>query len=225
MCGRYRLSRHKQMLTEHFGVEIDDNWQPRYNIAPTQLVPVIIRSDHEQPARTYEKMRWGLIPSWTKDAGSIRRGGIINARADSVTAKPSFRELFRKRRCLIPADGFYEWKREIRGKVPFCFAMADDALFAFAGIWDRWLDAAGQAVDTCSIITTTANPLCAEIHDRMPVILPEHAYSTWLDPAFQDTDSLIQLLRPFDAAHMRRYEVSGRVNSPSNDDAAYSEPV
>jgi putative SOS response-associated peptidase YedK len=131
----------------------------------------------------------------------------------------------RKRRCLIPADGFYEWKKEGKAKTPFCFIMADDSVFAFAGIWERWNSPEGQVVETCSVITTIPNSLLQDVHDRMPVILPDDAYDLWLDPGFHNIDAVCDLLKPFDAHLMRRYEVSSRVNSVKNDDAACAEPV
>jgi putative SOS response-associated peptidase YedK len=172
MCGRYRLSRSKELLAEHFNVEPDDDWEPRYNIAPSQYVPVI-RQRPDGPKRWGAQMRWGLIPAWAKDASIGFK--MINARAETVATKPAYRDVLRKRRCLIPADGFYEWVKDGRAKTPFCFTMADNSTFAFAGIWDSWRNPQGQTIDTCSIITTTPNALLADIHDRMPVILPDDA--------------------------------------------------
>jgi putative SOS response-associated peptidase YedK len=168
-------------------------------------------------------MRWGLIPFWAKDASVGYK--MINARAETVATKPAFREALKKRRCLIPADGFYEWKKDGKTKTPFCFTMADESLFAFAGLWEQWKNPEGQLVETCSIITTTPNALLADVHDRMPVILPDDAYDLWLDPGFQKTDAICEVLNPFDAKLMRRYEVSSRVNLVKNDDAACAEPV
>lgn len=142
-----------------------------------------------------------------------------------VATKPSFREAIKKRRCLIPADGFYEWKKDGKVKTPFCFTMADDSIFAFAGLWETWKNPEGQLVETCSIITTTPNSLLQDVHDRMPVILPDDTYDLWLDPGFQKADAVCDLLKPFDSASMRRYEVSNRVNLVKNNDAACAEPV
>jgi putative SOS response-associated peptidase YedK len=222
MCGRYRLSRSKELLAEHFNVEPDDDWEPRYNIAPTQNVPVI-RQHPDRPKRWGSQIRWGLIPAWAKDASIGFK--MINARAETVATKPAYRDVLRKRRCLIPADGFYEWAKDGRAKTPFCFTMADNSTFAFAGIWDSWRNPQGQTVETCSIITTTPNALLADIHDRMPVILPDDAYDLWLDPGFQKPDALCDLLKPFEPTRMRRYEVSSRVNLVQNDDPACAEPV
>jgi putative SOS response-associated peptidase YedK len=223
MCGRYRLSRSKELLAEHLDVEPDDDdWSPRHNITPTQNIPVI-RQHPEQPKRLGSRMRWGLIPFWAKDPSIGFK--MINARAETVATKPAFRESLSKRRCLIPADGFFEWRKNGKVKTPFCFTMADDSIFAFAGIWDSWRNPEGQTIKTCSIITTTPNALLADIHDRMPAILPTDAYDLWLDPGFQKPDAICDLLRPFEPTLMRRYEVSSRVNLVKNDDAGCAEPV
>ncbi len=222
MCGRYRLSRSKELLAEHFDVEPDDDWEPRYNIAPMQNVPVI-RQHPAQPKRLGSRMRWGLIPFWAKDSSIGFK--MINARAETVATKPAFRDALKQRRCLIPADGFYEWQKNGKAKTPFCFTMADDSIFAFAGIWDSWRNPEGKAIETCSIITTTTNALLIDIHDRMPVILPNDTYDLWLDPGFQKADTISDLLKPFDPVFMRRFEVSSRVNLVKNDDVACAEPV
>ena len=169
MCGRYRLSRRKEMLAEYFGADFADlDWEPRYNIAPTQQVPVVRRDDLGLTI-TGSLMRWGLIPSWATDP---RVGaGMINARSETAATKPSFREPLRRQRCLIPADGFYEWKRTGGEKQPFCFEVESGNLFAFAGIWDYWLSPEGKVIETCSILTTTPNAVTSTVHDRMPVIL------------------------------------------------------
>ena len=223
MCGRYRLSRRKEVLAEHFGADFEDlDWEPRYNIAPTQAVSVILRDNHV-PTLKASLMRWGLIPSWATDPTIGAR--TINARSETAATKPSFREPLQKRRCLIPADGFYEWKREGKRKQPFCFGVGDDGIFAFAGLWDRWRGPNGQAMETCTILTTAPNELLADVHDRMPVILaPEH-YGPWLDPSMQDVAIAVGLLRPFDSKLMRRYPVSNRVNLIANDDPECSAPV
>ncbi len=215
MCGRYRLTRKKEILAEHFGIEPDDNWQPRYNVAPTQDVTVI-RQDPAEPKRTGGTMRWGLIPFWSKDPKAGFK--MINARSEDIAEKPAFREALKKRRCLIPADGFYEWQKSGGTKRPFCFTMADEGLFAFAGIWERWKDPEGKWVETCSIITTAANALCEDIHDRMPVILHPEDYDLWLDPGFENTEELRALLKPYESDQMKRFEVSSRVNAVKNDD-------
>ena len=179
MCGRYRLSRWKEILAEHFDTDFDDlDWEPRYNIAPTQPVPVIRRVEPGQ-ARQASMMRWGLIPSWAADPTIGAR--MINARAETADSKPSFREPLRKQRCLVPADAFYEWRRSAKEKQPFCFEVGVGAVFAFAGLWDRWRDPDGHVLETCTILTTTPNNLLADVHDRMPAILPAEHYDRWLD--------------------------------------------
>ncbi len=214
MCGRYRLSRRKQLIAEYFDTVDEIDWEPRYNLAPTQNVG-IIRQDREHPVRKFSLVRWGLIPYWAKDPGIGQK--MINARSETVLDKPAFREAFQNRRCLVPADGFYEWKRTGRSKQPLHIGMQDDSLFAFAGIWDRWKDAHGNAVETVSILTTTPNSLLAEVHDRMPVILEPEDYDLWLDPGFTDLDTLTAMLKPLDAALMKCYAVGTLVNSPAND--------
>src|SRR5271157_236442 len=181
MCGRYRLSRRKQMIQEYFDTVDEVDWEPRYNIAPMQSVGVI-RQDPAKPERHFSLARWGLIPFWAKDASIGYK--MINARSETVASKPAFREAFKSRRCLIPADSFYEWKRAGKTKQPFSFGLVDGSLFAFAGLWDRWKDASGQVVGSCSILTTTPNTLLADVHDRMPVILRAEDYDQWLDPGF-----------------------------------------
>jgi putative SOS response-associated peptidase YedK len=217
MCGRYRLSRRKRLVEEYFGaVAGEDEWNPRYNVAPSQPV-LTIRQDAPEPVRKVSLMRWGLIPSWAKDPSIGYK--TINARAETVATTPSFREPFRSQRCLIPADGFYEWKRGGKTKQPYCFEVNDGELFAFAGLWDRWKSLQGEVVESCTIITTTPNPLLADIHDRMPVILSPDDYDLWLDPAFRNMASVSEMLKPFDPSQMKRYPVSTRVNQVQNDDA------
>src|SRR5436305_6616348 len=165
MCGRYRLSRRKQILEEHFdSISSAEDWSPRYNIAPTQSVPVI-RQNPKEPIRELSLMRWGLIPSWAKDASGA--ASMINARSETASTKPAFRDVLKFRRCLIPADGFYEWQRTGKAKQPYCFEVNGGELFAFAGIWDRWKETSGSTVETCSILTTTANAATSAVHDRM----------------------------------------------------------
>jgi putative SOS response-associated peptidase YedK len=165
--------------------------------------------------------RWGLVPHWAKD---IKIGyKMINARSETILEKPSFRTAFKKRRCLIPADGFYEWKKEgadNKAKQPFHFGMKDDSLFAFAGIWEQWKSPEGTVLETCAILTTTPNELVADVHDRMPVILPPTQYELWLSAEPERVAQLQNLLVPFAADAMKRYPVSSMVNSPKNDLAA-----
>jgi putative SOS response-associated peptidase YedK len=223
MCGRYRLSRRKQLVEEYFDVSSDtDDWNPRYNVAPTQPVPVI-RQNPKEPIRELSLMRWGLIPSWAKDTSGAAR--MINARSETAQTLPAFRDALKSRRCLIPADGFYEWKRDGKTKQPFCFEVGDGGLFAFAGLWERWRDPSGQWVKSCSILTTTPNAVTSAIHDRMPVILDPDSYDLWLDPGMTDVQVVSELLKPYDARLMRSYPVSARVNTVRNDDQECSQPV
>jgi putative SOS response-associated peptidase YedK len=222
MCGRYRLSRRAQFLLDHYGIEADLDWEPRYNIAPTQQVPVV-RQHVREPKRFFTNMRWGLIPSWANDP-SIG-ASMINARAETAAQKPAFGDSLRNRRCLIPADGFYEWQRRNGNKQPFCFTVGDDDVFSFAGLWDCWNAPDGQKVESCSILTTTPNSVTADVHDRMPVILPPDTYDLWLDPGFTNLRDLTDMLKPYDAIAMRRFAVSTRVNTAANDDESVSKPL
>jgi putative SOS response-associated peptidase YedK len=223
MCGRYRLSRRKQFVEEYFETAPwDDDWSPRYNIAPTQPVPVI-RQNPKEPIRNLSLMRWGLIPSWAKDTSGAAR--TINARSETADTLPAFREAMRLRRCLVPADGFYEWKRTGAAKQPYCFEVNNGEPFAFAGLWERWRDPSGQWVKSCSILTTTPNAVTSAIHDRMPVILHPDSYDLWLDPGMQNVAAISELLKPYDAGLMRCYPVSTRVSRAENDDEECSRPV
>ena len=223
MCGRFRLSRRKQVIEKYFDTSsLDGDWSPRYNIAPMQSVPVI-RQHPKEPIRQISSMRWGLVPHWAKDPSIAM--GTINAKSETAATKPAFRDPFRRRRCLIPADGFYEWKRTGASKQPYCFEVREGELFAFAGLWDGWKNAGGHWVKTCSILTTTPNTVTAAVHDRMPVILHPESYDLWLDPGMQDVEVISELLKPYDARLMRCYPVSTRVNHVANDDAECSRPV
>jgi len=217
MCGRYRLSRRKQILEEHFDtVSGEEDWTPRYNIAPTQPVP-IIRQHPKEPRRELSLVRWGLIPWWAKDASGSAK--MINARSETAATQPAFRDALKTRRCLIPADGFYEWQKTGQIRQPHCFEVDGGQLFAFAGLWDRWKDAEGKKVETCSILTTAANAVTSAIHDRMPVILDQDSFDLWLDPGIKDAATVSDLLKPYDAQRMRAYPVSTRLNQVQNDDA------
>jgi putative SOS response-associated peptidase YedK len=223
MCGRYRLSRRKEIIEEHFdSVSGEEEWTPRYNIAPTQPVP-IIRQHPKEPRRELSLVRWGLIPSWAKDPSGA--GRMTNARSETAASLPAFRDAMEWRRCIVPADGFYEWKRIGKTKQPFCFEVGDGELFGFAGLWERWKNSTGNWVKTCAILTTTPNAVTAAVHDRMPVILDPGSYDLWLDPGFNDVAAASEMLKPYDAAAMRCYAVSARINHVANDDAECAVPV
>jgi putative SOS response-associated peptidase YedK len=223
MCGRYRLSRRKQLVEEYFDTaQWDDDWSPGYNIAPTQPVPVI-RQNPKEPIRELSLMRWGLIPHWAKNASGA--ASMINARSETAGTKPAFRDPLKFRRCLIPADGFYEWKRTATIKQPYCFEVYEGALFAFAGLWDGWKSAEGEWVKTCSILTTTPNTVTSAVHDRMPVILDSASYDLWLDPGMTNVQVISEMLNPYDAQSMRCYPVSTRINHVANDDEECTRPV
>jgi putative SOS response-associated peptidase YedK len=209
VCGRYTLAAPVNDLVEQFRIdEYPSGLAPSYNIAPTQEVAVVTA---ENEKRKLEMLRWGLIPSWADDPSIGNR--MINARAETVSQKPSFRKPFKNRRCLVLTDGFYEWQRTPDGKQPYYIHMKDGAPFAFAGLWEIWRN--GEEVRSCTIITTDANELVGQIHNRMPVILPPGDYQLWLDPDFKEQEALASLLRPYPGGGMEAYPVSRRVNSPS----------
>lgn len=219
MCGRYELHTHPAAIALDFGIGTIPALVPRYNIAPMQLVPVVRRS--QAGPRELVAMRWGLVPRWAKDPAIGAR--MINARSETIAEKPSFRTAYRRHRCLLPADGFYEWKAGAAGtRQPIHIGMKDGGLFAFAGLAERWLSPVGEVLDTCTIVTTQANALLSPLHDRMPVIVAAPDYERWLDVAHVD---VADLFAPFPAAAMLWYPVSTRVNSVRNEDASLVERV
>ena len=223
MCGRYRLGRGRAAFAKVFGVTPDDyEWSPRFNVAPTQMAP-IVRQHASAPRRWIADARWGLVPYWATDLSIGAK--MINARSEEAAAKPAFRESLKRRRCLVPADGFYEWQKIGKAKQPYCFQLKDESVFAFAGLWDRWKDASGKTIETFSILTTTPNALTVEVHDRMPVILPPESYELWLDPGFSNLKEIIEMLKPYEAGLMKKHPVSSRVNAVVNDGAECAEPV
>lgn len=215
MCGRYTV-RGILPVAELFGVVMPPEFVPRYNVAPTQDVPVVRAA--EGSGRRADLLRWGLVPSWAKDPAVGNR--MINARAETAAEKPAFRDAMKRRRCLVAADGFYEWRPDPAGgkrKQPHFIRMRGDRPFAIAGLWERW-GQGGEELESFTILTTSANELVSPIHDRMPVIIAPADFDRWLDPSVAATD-VQGLLAPFPADEMEAYPVSTRVNSPSNDDA------
>ncbi|SRR5579883_1960728 len=212
MCGRFSLTRSADALAEAFQLAAVPEWTPRYNIAPTQMIAAI--ASQPSDPHQFKLLRWGLVPSWAKD-GSIG-SKLINARAETVAEKPSFRSAFKQRRCLILADGFYEWQRVGKQKKqPYYFQLVDRQPFAFAGLWERW-QGEEAPVETCTVLTTSANELLEPIHDRMPVMLHAESYDRWLDPTTPLAE-LHQLLQPYEAHQMQRYPVSTTVNRATTD--------
>jgi putative SOS response-associated peptidase YedK len=223
MCGRFCQVSSAADIAAVFKVESGEI-SPRYNVAPSQSVVAIVRLPDPDDLQV-KSLQWGLIPSWAKDPKIGSK--LINARAETVSEKPSFRSALRKRRCLIPANGFYEWQQVegSRQKQPYFIGLQDERLFAFAGLYEQWGSPGGDVLETCTIITTTANELMAPIHERMPVILAEQDYALWLDPSFGEIDRLQALLDPYPASEMKLYPVSSLVNNPKNDSADCKQPM
>ncbi len=209
MCGRFSFGIKAPVLKERFGVFVDESeLLPRYNCAPSQRLAVISNSD----PGVLSYYRWGLIPAWARD----RKMGakMINAKAETITEKPSFRQAFRKRRCLVPADSFYEWARD-DNKTPYRFLMEDELAFAMAGIWEAWIDEQGNELRSFSIITTMANETVSGVHHRMPVILPQDKEKLWLDNNSEEW--LLECLKPFDEKPMKKIPLGRMINNPAND--------
>lgn len=219
MCGRFTQTRSGEAIAQTFSLKTTPDPQPRYNIAPTQPVSAIAQPGE---TREYRVFQWGLVPSWAKDPSIGNR--MINARAETVAEKPSFRAAFKRRRCLIVADGFYEWQRTGKQKQPYYIQVNED-LFGFAGLWEKWESGDGSYLETCTILTTVPNELMADIHNRMPVIVHPDDYDLWLDPSLQDGQHLQHLLRPYEADTMQLYPISQTVNNPRNETPACIEPA
>lgn len=221
MCGRYTIQTTIEELMTMFELDRvgDIHLTPNYNVAPTHSVPTIINENGE---RLIAQFHWGLIPFWAKDKKIGFK--MINARAETVASKPAYKSLVKRRRAIIPADGFYEWKVEEGGKQPYRFVLKSGDPFGFAGLWDEW-DGPDGPLRSCTIITTTPNKLVEDVHDRMPVILPRDAVDTWLDLKEDDAEKLQELLVPYDADKMRRYPVSKSVGSVKNTGASLIEEV
>ena len=217
MCGRYNLNATPRRLARQFRLSSDQfELFPRYNIAPSQPV-VIIRQNAHTKQRELTHVLWGLIPSWAKDVAIGNR--MINARSESAAVKPGFRGAMKYRRCLVPADGFYEWKKQVNssGKQPYYIHRKDGNLLALAGLWEHWQGPGGEEIETCALLTTTPNELMAKIHDRMPVVLAEEECDRWIDTEIQDVDAVTDLLGPCPADWLTMVPVSSYVNSPKNE--------
>ncbi len=222
MCGRFALFSPEEILAAMFGVEGDRFPPASYNIAPSRDVAAVRIAPEGRAGRELALLRWGLIPSWAKDPAIGYR--MINARVETAPEKPAFRSAFRRRRCLVPADGFYEWQKAGARKQPYYVRMADGKPFAFAGLWEQWEGPDG-AVASCTLLTTGANDLVAPIHDRMPVILSPGDFGSWLDPDVRDPAALLPLLKPFPPGAMAAFPVRTLVNNPSADDPRCIEPA
>ena len=212
------------MLAEQFAIFDMPPIGPRFNIAPAQAVSVVRMNPRErEPRRELVALRWGLIPGWAKDPAIGNR--MINARAETVAEKPAYRVAFRRRRCLVPADGFYEWQRIGGKKQPYFIHMRDDGPFGLAGLWESWEGPDHSLIESFTVLTTEPNDVVRPIHNRMPVILNESDYSLWLDPAVKDPGVLAPLLKPYPADSMESYGVGSEVNNPRHDGASCVEPI
>jgi len=220
MCGRFVRKRSSQLLARDFeAAHISDELQPSFNIAPTHNIAVVLNDN----SRKLVSMRWGLVPSSATDPKSGSR--LINARAETLTERAAFMQAFRARRCLVIADGFYEWRNAGGIKTPMLLHLKSKCSFGFAGLYETWTPPLGEPLTTCTIITTEPNDLVRPIHDRMPVILPKEVEDLWLDPAVEDPRRLLDILRPYPANEMDAYPVSNLVNSVSNDSSACIERI
>lgn len=230
MCGRYVNAARKEQIRKEFktppaaaAADTSKTDQPRYNISPSQMIDAVLNQKEE---RLLTQLKWGLVPHWAKDAEIGKR--MINARAETIREKPSFREAFQKRRCIIPASGFYEWQKKGAGggKQPFYFYLNEKEVFGFAGLWEEWLDKqTGELMETCTIITTTANEVLKPVHDRMPVILKAENYDEWLDEKVKDEERLEKLLIPYPAGEMKSHPVGKSVNIPAADSIELITPI
>ncbi len=213
MCGRFTLTSPSEVITDTFDLSDAPSLSPRYNIAPSQAITTLVLESGQKRLKT---MKWGLVPPWAKDLKIGHK--LINARAETLSEKPSFRLAFQRRRCLILADGFYEWQtmKEKKTKQPYYIQMNNQKPFAFAGLWEVWQKDDLDPLISCTIITTEANDLIQPIHQRMPVILETKQLSQWLDPTLTDTQTLQPLLKPYESEAMMTYPVSSLVNNPAN---------
>lgn len=218
MCGRFALKTPPAKLAEYFGLDEYVEYGARYNIPPGTDIPVIRQSPEGK--RVLHLLRWGLVPNWAKDPSIGHK--LNNARGESVAEKPSFRDAFRRRRCLIPADGFYEWKTEGKLKLPYYISLKSGEPMALGGLWESWRAPDGEVLRTCCIITTGPNAVMDPIHDRMPVILAPEQWQAWLTAPVENVEPLV---RPYDATVMQAWPVDRRVSKTQDDDAALIEPI
>jgi len=219
MCGRYAITTAPEAIRQLFGYLEQPNWPPRHNVAPTQPVPIVRLSEGK---RQLALVRWGLIPAWVKDPRAFTL--VINARGESVLDKPAFRNAMKYRRCLFPADGFYEWKRAGERKQPYFVRLKSGRAMAFAGLWESWMGPNGEEMETAAIVTTTASPSIAHIHDRMPVIVSPDAFDFWLDPKV-DAEMATAVIQPAKDELLECYPVSSAVNRTANDSAELLAPL
>jgi putative SOS response-associated peptidase YedK len=221
MCGRFTLIQ-PEAIAQTFGVEKVADLAAQYNIAPTQMVATVLQNS-KTFSREFQQLRWGLIPSWAKNSSMGAK--LINARAETVAEKPSFRSAFKRRRCLIVANGFYEWQHQEKKKQPFYIHLQDGQPFGFASLWEQWKSPSGEEIDSCTIVTTEANEFMRSLHDRMPVILNPQDYDLWLNPEVQDPEALQKLLRPYASSEMTAYPVSTLVNNPRHNSSECIKPI
>jgi putative SOS response-associated peptidase YedK len=220
MCGRYTITSAPEAIRALFRYPEQPNFPPRYNVAPTQPIPIVRLVEGK---RQFALVRWGLLPSWVKDPKTFAL--LINARGESVVDKPAFRAAMKRRRCLIPADGFYEWKAVAGRKVPYFVRLKSGAPMAFAGLWECWTGPNGEELETAAIVTTDANRMLSAVHSRMPVIVPPEAFDLWLDCANVDATTASALIAPAPENQLEAYEVSTAVNRTANDNPKLVEPV
>ncbi len=222
MCGRFTRKENFKNLAALLGFPNPPILPPRYNIAPSQPIACVrsIPGSHE---REWREFKWGLVPSWAKDSSIGNK--LINARAETVSEKPSFRKAFKQQRCVVLADGFFEWKREGKAKQPYYIRMKNQRSFCFAGIWEQWRPETNDSVETCAMLTIGPNSIMEPIHHRMPVILQPQDYDTWLDPRIQDPQHLAPLLQSFPPEEMEAFPVSTLVNNPKHDSEACLQPL
>jgi putative SOS response-associated peptidase YedK len=224
MCGRFTLRASPKVIAEQFALFEMPDFAARFNIAPSQAVPIVrLRPGEATPRRELVLVHWGLIPPWAEDPSIGNR--LINARAETAGEKPAFRKAMRERRCLVVADGFYEWQGRGRNKRPYLIRLHGDRPFGFGGLWESWEGPDHRRIESCTVLTTDANDVVRPIHDRMPVIVAPEDYGRWLDPTVHDPRELAELLRPFPSPSMEAIPVSTRVNSPAHDDPACVGPL